>query len=580
MPDIILEARNVADIKGRFLVPSYQRGYRWGKEEVTKLLDDVSENYDKNYCLQPICVKRNEGYFELIDGQQRLTTIFLLYKFIEKKFSGYLGCPLFSLEYETRRASAEFLASLDPARKEENIDFHFIYGAYRCIEDWFNEHVGQGDEREEITNLVTKIKNGFHDNIKVIWYEVDASEDGNRLFRNLNIGKIPLTSSELVKAMFLSHASKSSIELQHEISLQWDLMEKQLHDDSLWYFLTNKTSEPYKTRIDLVLDLMSKKRPGERNKYFTFFYFDNLSKEKELNSIWQEIHATFLRLKDWKENHELYHKIGYLLASDSKSLSEIYEASLHKRKSEFIEALNGFIKESVFIGENRNYADLSYDRSGDYDKLTRLLLLFNVESVRQAAEHTEWFPFEKFKIGKPGSKWSLEHIHAQQSEGLNTMVAKKEWLKLHRQSLESLEGKNDDLLKQIDTALEGDSIPQDKFENLHNQIVGFFFGPGDVEYMHSISNLALLNTADNAALNNATFDVKRNRIIEMDKNGQFIPFCTKMVFLKYYTPSRKNQLHFWGADDRVAYVKEINKVLKDYLPEPIQINERGKEDER
>lgn len=91
---------------------------------------------------------------------------------------------------------------------------------------------------------------------------------------------------------------------------------------------------------------------------------------------------------------------------------------------------------------------------------------------------------------------------------------------------------------------------------------------GNTEYMHSIANLALLNTADNAALNNSTFDVKRNDIIQMDKKGQYIPFCTKMVFLKYYTPSAENQLHFWGQADRIAYIKAINDVLSDYI-EPI-----------
>ena len=89
-----------------------------------------------------------------------------------------------------------------------------------------------------------------------------------------------------------------------------------------------------------------------------------------------------------------------------------------------------------------------------------------------------------------------------------------------------------------------------------------------LELMHSIANLALLNTADNAALNNSTFDVKRNDIIQMDKRGQYIPFCTKMVFLKYYTPSAENQLHFWGQADRIAYIKAINDVLSDYI-EPI-----------
>ena len=93
--------------------------------------------------------------------------------------------------------------------------------------------------------------------------------------------------------------------------------------------------------------------------------------------------------------------------------------------------------------------------------------------------------------------------------------------------------------------------------------------------MHSISNMALLNSSDNAALNNSTFDVKRNEIIEMDKAGKYIPFCTKMVFLKYYTPSEDNQLHFWGQEDRVAYIQAINKVLCEYLPEDIEIEKGG-----
>ena len=103
---------------------------------------------------------------------------------------------------------------------------------------------------------------------------------------------------------------------------------------------------------------------------------------------------------------------------------------------------------------------------------------------------------------------------------------------------------------------------------IQQKVLGLLSVSGNTEYMHSIANLALLNTADNAALNNSTFDVKRNDIIQMDKKGQYIPFCTKMVFLKYYTPSAENQLHFWGQADRIAYIKAINDVLSDYI-EPI-----------
>ena len=77
-------------------------------------------------------------------------------------------------------------------------------------------------------------------------------------------------------------------------------------------------------------------------------------------------------------------------------------------------------------------------------------------------------------------------------------------------------------------------------------------------------------------MSNSTFDVKRNKIIEMDKKGQYIPFCTKMVFLKYYTASNDNQLHFWGYADRIAYIEAINKILNKYLEEPIILEKENK----
>jgi hypothetical protein len=75
----------------------------------------------------------------------------------------------------------------------------------------------------------------------------------------------------------------------------------------------------------------------------------------------------------------------------------------------------------------------------------------------------------------------------------------------------------------------------------------------------------LLGKFENSALNNSTFDVKRDKILGMDKRGDYIPICTRRVFLKYYTPSDKNQLHFWGEEDRKAYMKAMNEVLKSYL---------------
>ena len=197
-----------------------------------------------------------------------------------------------------------------------------------------------------------------------------------------------------------------------------------------------------------------------------------------------------------------------------------------------------------------------------------------MESVRQNGACTQWFPFDKFKYEK-GRKvaWSLEHIHAQQSEGMRTQDAWKKWLELHTSSIEALDGDHVGLLSEMAAAIQKERLERNEFESLQQKVVELLSVDGNNVFLHSISNLALLNTSDNAALNNSTFDVKRNAIIEMDKAGQYIPFCTKMVFLKYYTPSADNQLHFWGAKDREAYVAAMNTVLKDYLTDAIVIEE-------
>ena len=558
--EIILETKLVGDIKGEFYVPSYQRGYRWGADEVIRLLDDVYQNGKKQYCLQPVVVRKKGSAFELVDGQQRLTTLYLIYKYM-KNVNPFFNDPTFSLTYETRDKSEAFLRDIDLDRRNENIDFWFIANAYETIKTWFEQ---------DLQIRVMHIFEYFKEDVKIIWYEVGETEDAISLFTRLNIGKIPLTSAELVKAMFLSRDTDENVDRkkQEEISLQWDSMEKDLHNDSLWYFLTNQSNGRYQTRIDLVLDLISGKTPSDRETYFTFFKFDEMRKSMSLDDIWRNIQKTYLLLKDWFENHELYHKIGYLIASGTISLQEIFDISKDRTKTEFRTILKEYICKSVAI--SGNYSDLSYNKVADYKKISTLLLLFNVESVRQNGEHSLWFPFDKFKFGKGGKvSWSLEHIHAQQSEGMRTQEVWKEWLSLHIPSVKALGEIHGPLIDAMEKAVAKEKLDGTEFEQLQKQVVSLLSVAGNTEYLHSVANLALLNSSDNAALNNSTFDVKRNVIVDMDKKGQYIPFCTKMVFLKYYTPSDKNQLHFWGEADRTAYIEAMNTVLQEYLEEPI-----------
>lgn len=563
-----LDTIKVGDIRGNFIIPSYQRGYRWGESEVRFLIQDILENGPSGYCLQPIVVKdKGDGDYELIDGQQRLTTLYLIYKFFHISSNGFLDDVKFTIEYKTREKSAQFLKDIDLSQKEDNIDFFFMANAYEMIKEAFSK---------EDKTVITQFNEFLKTKISVIWYQISSEENAVDLFTRLNIGKIPLTNAELVKALFLKESAEDILSRQEEIALLWDNMERELTNDAFWSFLTNKKVSDFETPIDLILDLIARKPEKEYDKLYTFLHFDDENKKgKKLYDIWLEIYNTFLTLKDWFEEHDYYHKIGYLVASDSLKLHDILNEYTDKNltKKDFNAYLDEEIRRSITF--DKSHDDLNY--INDSDEIQKLLLLFNVESMRTVDDGNQRFPFNRFK----SADWSLEHIHAQHSEGLQTNDKRKKWMEDHIPSLTLLIGKNRGaeriisemqvLIKEIET-LEKPIKIQERFEPLRMDTVELFSQNDGTDYIHSLANMALLNCGDNAALSNYVFDAKRNIVIEWDKQGKYLPLCTKRVFLKYYTKSEDSQLHFWGINDRRDYVKAINQTLKDYLQEPIVIN--------
>lgn len=576
MKEAILDTKFVGEIKGEFFVPSYQRGYRWS-DEVRMLVEDIYKNGDNSYCLQPIVVKYSDGRYELIDGQQRLTSIFLIYQYAS--IIGYEK-PQFSISYETRDDSQAFLEGITSKTEDESdgyIDFYFMYNAFRKISEWFEEQ-SDGVKNTRMV-LIHKIMQYLQENVKIIWYEVvqgDASKDSKEesiaLFTRLNIGRIPLTNAELVRALFLCRNNGLADSKQIEISTQWDAIERELRNDEFWYFLTNNPANLYPTRIELIFDMMSGKDNHIRDKFHTFYFFDNKIKNgngQMQESVWNEIIHYFLTLKEWYENRNLYHKIGYLIASNEVNIEVLMSEAKRLKKNEFEEILDAKIAKSITI--RKEFLDLSYEQPADYPIIERILLLFNVESIRQVDDHFLRYPFNKHKT----KDWTLEHIHAQNSDGLNKKEQWIEWLRLHINSLRNIP-KTDGMESLISQAeelvinMESITNPNEasykvRFSVLYEQISRVLSEEGELSYLHTLSNMALLNNTSNSALNSSTFDVKRNKIIEMDKQGAYIPFCTKMVFLKYYTDSQYNQLNFWGLKDRESYISAINTVLKPYL---------------
>ena len=168
------------------------------------------------------------------------------------------------------------------------------------------------------------------------------------------------------------------------------------------------------------------------------------------------------------------------------------------------------------------------------------------------------FPFERFIE----EKWSLEHIHAQNSEDLKT--DKQRRLLLEEQNIFFQNVKEEKLIIKIIALLEEDNIELDSFVTLQEEIFQKYSEKENVN-IHSIDNMALLSTEDNSALNNNIFPIKRDKIIELDEKGSFIPICTKNVFLKYYSKD-VSQNSEWTKKDKEAYRSEIQTKLTEFLP--------------
>ena len=220
--NVILNTKKVFDIEGKFWVPSYQRGYRWGKSQVKTLLDDLyeaaSSESKSRYCLQPVVVKYDEvnDRYELVDGQQRLTTLYLLQAFLIKELGR--GNIKYSLEYETRTGTEEYLQNIDKDKSEDNVDFYHIYNAYEAMTQWTSEKFHDDDA---VFDGLSDLKSYIYKSVEVIWYEVNDDEDSRSLFTRLNIGRIQLTNAELVRALFLRRKDENEVGRDElEISIQ------------------------------------------------------------------------------------------------------------------------------------------------------------------------------------------------------------------------------------------------------------------------------------------------------------------------------------------------------------------------
>lgn len=583
--------------KSIFIIKDYQRGYRWEEHQVKSFLNDLLEFKDQNhtvkYCMQPLVVKRlgldvetyerelselinpdivesgeNESHkydcaWELIDGQQRLTTTLLVlnscYSALRKPPK-----PPYQIYYQMVR----------------NIDKYYINQAKDIIDKWFESF---GAKSDDVRN---EIRGKINSDIQFIWYEVDPIVNSVEIFTKLNVGKIPLTNAELFKAQLLNpdriDASNQEKMIKDQVTMaqiafEWDKTEQSLRDDDFWSFISNETVDT-ETRIDYLLRLYAIQLQNEgkidgaiqeADGLFPFLainsYIRNIYSVHRINAgsincnemIWKEIISLYDKLKSWYADDVLYHYVGFLIAtgkSSIKVITDLVKVTDKKKHSEIEKIIFEKIRQKM---DKITLDKLSYSKDGT--KIKNVLLLFNLFTMIQSKTDSR-FSFKHFKDSK--NHWDIEHIQARATDeeirAIKDPDKRKDFLESLKKQFAAI---NDQVTIQeidrfISTKILPNSINEDEFFEFYCKITDKY-GEFDDD---GIGNLTLLDAETNRSYHNALYPIKRIKIIERDKGGVFIPVCTKNVFLKMYS-SRFNNMMEWTKDDAEDYLSAMKKVL-------------------
>ncbi len=488
MRDTFVKLKTIADLQNesaKFYIDAYQRGYRWTENEVRDLLDDIREfSHVKRqddctfYCLQPIIVTQAEDGVscKVIDGQQRLTTIYLIYSFYWVTQSSFMRDKLpFELSYNNKPKLQECIKTFtekeyarseqvihEMAGYESDIDCHYILEAYKCICDYFQKLVKDPNTRNELNDM----KKIFDTFMKIIWYELTDCDVNTEVavFSKINMGRIALTNAELIKALLLKKDSNDSdilVSTQMNIAVKWDEIESQLSEESFWSFLVNEKKEDmtYATRIDFIFHVMARelndgilkeaneKYPNEEsytvsesvNKdKFSFYVFSNyvrlLQKHPDENAdtdqnyiekIWDGVCEYYRMFKDWYKDIRWYHMIGFLVETSSKQyidqileLSRLYREgsgdSGEGHKDHFEKEMRIRISKAVFQDKILSTAGCREFINGlDYqDNPNDLRKTLLLYNVAYLEACEENGRFPFEKYKDESVSWDLEHINA------------------------------------------------------------------------------------------------------------------------------------------------------------------------
>lgn len=581
---------NVCQESVTFIIPYLQRAYKWKEKQAKQMLEDFSEFLKQEktyYCMQPLAVvKIGDNKYELLDGQQRLTTLLILWRILfesDEKTS-------YPYKFEYERDSSEsntlinrysFITESDEIKKGEygNIDEYYMSKVYGAIKLYFDNPNNKKTDEQKADNYketFKKLLKGEGKHILFLWYEVNE-EEKHTTFAHLNSGKIELTCSELIKAILLSDGNKESLDNNRLpdkslVAAQYAEMEEAFNDDRLWYML--QTDEPLYngSRMDLlfnmVLNINRKAYEADPKAAFYKVY----ARRADLSRFWKDCRAYFVRIMDLYKNPYTYHYIGYLTYTEGNNKIDdwvkVYKESGLKG---CIEQLKSKVRESI-----SGLGDLEKITYSDTSKATlrKIFILHNIQTILIHYETIkkanlglrfsyEQFPFELLY----SQRWDIEHIASQTENPLTKIQDCKDWIASVRADYSEIFVQRPDLNNEIDLFEKDSKI--EMFKQIYNEIVSSA-EKNSPQNKDGLGNLVLLDSHTNQSYHNSLYKRKRKIILAAsnidNQNNEYqvtyIPRCTLNVFLKTYNTGLDVKLGEWTQDDYDKYLGDLKEKLE------------------
>ena len=632
-----------------FYVPSYQRGYRWGADQVNQLIEDLEEfekyhySSDKNkfYCLQPLVVKERCNQIievnglEVIDGQQRLTTILLLLQalHLRKRIlegdapSEVKACPnVYSIQYETREDSIAWLPELnkiiekDPSYKNKFVNancdyFHFaevFTTAYNKMKDW---------DEDQVSDFGKVLRKGT----RFIWYYPTESAGTNTdIFDRLNAGKIGLNNAELIKALFVQNSNWSANDLAYvkALSLEWNSMENRLQNKEFWGFIyRSRHPFAYDTHIEYLFDLLQKKEDVHRDTTtYTFNrYLDSYRQMMNTNLAgqegkaewvrrkWTEVKELFDTLNEWYNYKPVYHRVGFVLeyvaSEDVLSLRSKLDGKKHSKR---IEILDGIIKEELHKIKSQQ---LFYGKA----QMSEILFFYNILLEDRRISDNARFSFADYKEIYKNKGWDQEHVASHTDFSADDKKAKQ----LATDIIELIVGeqptKDDEsgyfidykthsldeheknlcerALRILNSNTQEDKSSGENSKNEEETDIAKLYEAVQEHFKSDEDEFGTTTLLDgktireekdfiwNFVLLNAGTNRSygnhifpvKRRRILLDEFNVYTPIGTRNVFEKAYS-RKSNQILYWSKTDAKSYWEDLKSVLNPYVQLSLPFN--------